>query len=97
MLLTGPPKDINFQYFTLRRTSLLHAPYLLANNSPLLLLVLSLQHSFAVKNLLESVGVIFTDDMATVSAKLLADLKEQHDGMGFTQAFEELCKVLKGR
>jgi hypothetical protein len=62
MLLTGSPKDINFHYLLLRRTSLLHAPHLFANNSPLLLLILSLQHPSAVKNLLESVGMIFMDD-----------------------------------
>ncbi|KAF1843246.1 uncharacterized protein K460DRAFT_432825 [Cucurbitaria berberidis CBS 394.84] len=97
MLLIGPREDITYKYFYFRRHTMMYAPHLLENDSPLLLVALAFQPSETVKNLLEHSGVMLQESLDNRAARLLEEYQGRHGGTGWAQAFDELRETMKGR
>lgn len=97
MLLTGPREDISYKYFKLRRLTLMYAPHVFENDSPVLLLVLALQTTKTVTNLLEHAGVVLHEDLDVRAARLLDSYQRKHGGTRWAEAFDGIRETMKGR
>jgi hypothetical protein len=92
---SGNPKDIPFQYFLLSKSSLLNAPHLFADGSPLLLLTIILKDSSTVSSLLAHSSISFEERIMATATGLLQDLDREESGTGFVAAFSQLQEQFK--
>jgi len=93
--LPGHSKDIDFRYFLLRKTMLMHAPHLFANDSALFLLTCVLQKPATVASLLEHAGLNLKEGINIKVARLLQDLETKRQGAGYTTVYGELQEQLQ--
>lgn len=98
ILLTGPATDISFRCFFLHRWSLINAPHLFEDGSPLLLLALVFQKAGTVETLLAVAGAKFTEKQMDDTIARSMGLYQQTSGkVGWAQAFEDLRETMRGR
>jgi hypothetical protein len=97
MLLTAEPKDIDFRYFFLRKSSIEHAPHLFIDGSPLLILAPALQNADDVQDSLERSGVDIVLAVNQLVTQLLQDIELKHGGTGSATTFKDLQKTMMGR
>jgi hypothetical protein len=97
MLLTAEPKDIDFRYFLLRKSSIEHAPHLFIDGSPLLVLAPALQNADDVQDSLERPGVDIVLTVTQLFAQLLQDMELKQDGTGYATTFKDLQRTMVGR